>query len=113
MCDLYGRGRVLIHIKRYGPSSVLSHLFAQGLVSAQLLSGDPDFRRLANVELPLSHRFSNPDNPINPREFEVAFGIVQTEGRVVRLPFFTRVNLKSNVETLRALGYSVSLSLVH
>jgi uncharacterized protein (TIGR04141 family) len=113
MCDLYGQNRVLLHIKRYGPSSVLSHLFAQGLVSAQLLLGDANFRRLANVELPATHRFGDPESPINAREFEVAFGVVQTEGRVVRLPFFTRVNLKSHYETLRGLGYNVTLSLVH
>ncbi len=113
MCDLYGRNRILLHIKRYGPSSVLSHLFAQGLVSAQLLSGDANFRRLANAELPHTHRFVDPDSPINPRDFEVAFGVVQTQGRVNRLPFFTRVNLKSHYETLHGLGYKVTLSLVH
>jgi len=113
MCDLYAHNRVLLHIKRYGTSSVLSHLFAQGLVSAQLLLGDANFRRLANAELPPSHRFADPDSPINARDFEVAFGVVQTQGKVVRLPFFTRVNLKSNYETLNGLGYHVTLSLVH
>lgn len=113
MCDLYGQNRILLHIKRYATSSVLSHLFAQGLVSAQLLLGDAAFRRLANAELPATHRFADPDSPINARDFEVAFGVVHTQGKVVRLPFFTRVNLKSNFETLRALGYNVTLSLVH
>jgi len=113
MCDLYGQNRILVHIKRYGPSSVLSHLFAQGLVSAQLLLGDANFRRLANVELPPTHRFTDPGCPINARDFEVAFGVIQTRGKVVRLPFFTQVNLKSHYETLRGLGYNVTLSLVH
>jgi uncharacterized protein (TIGR04141 family) len=113
MCDLYGRNRILLHIKRYATSSVLSHLFAQGLVSAQLLLGDAGFRRLANNELPATHRFADPDSPINARDFEIAFAVVQTQGKIVRLPFFTRVNLKSNYETLKTLGYTVTLSLVH
>lgn len=36
-CDIYTKDRRLVHVKRYGGSSVLSHLFAQGVVSAELL----------------------------------------------------------------------------
>lgn len=35
-CDIYTSEKQMIHIKRYGGSSVLSHLFNQGLVSANL-----------------------------------------------------------------------------
>jgi hypothetical protein len=33
-CDLFTKDRVMIHVKRYGGSGVLSHLFAQGAASA-------------------------------------------------------------------------------
>ena len=44
LCDLLSRNRQLIHVKRRGYSSTLSHLFAQGSVSARLLLADQPFR---------------------------------------------------------------------
>ena len=51
-CDVYTADRKMIHVKRYGGSSVLSHLFAQGLVSAELFAGDAEFRKKLNDKLP-------------------------------------------------------------
>ncbi len=110
-CDLYDRERVLVHVKRNGRSSVLSHLFSQGLVSAQLLFSDPAFRQAVNERLPLSHRFADPATRINPSDFEVAYAIVDRAGRQVRLPFFSRVNLRSVCATLKGFGYNVTLTL--
>lgn len=58
-CDLFTTDKHLIHVKRYGGSSVLSHLFAQGTVSARLLLSDPDFRKKVNEKLPASHKLKN------------------------------------------------------
>jgi uncharacterized protein (TIGR04141 family) len=44
ICDLLGPDSELIHVKRASGSSPLSHLFAQGLVSAQSLLFSPDAR---------------------------------------------------------------------
>jgi uncharacterized protein (TIGR04141 family) len=44
ICDLLGPDNELIHVKRASGSSPLSHLFAQGLVSAQTLLFSPDAR---------------------------------------------------------------------
>ena len=44
ICDLLGPDNELIHVKRASGSSPLSHLFAQGLVSAQSLLFSPDAR---------------------------------------------------------------------
>ena len=44
ICDLLGPDNELIHVKRASGSSPLSHLFAQGLVSAQSLLFSPDTR---------------------------------------------------------------------
>jgi uncharacterized protein (TIGR04141 family) len=44
ICDLLGPGDELIHVKRASGSAPLSHLFAQGLVSAQSLLGSSDVR---------------------------------------------------------------------
>jgi uncharacterized protein (TIGR04141 family) len=44
ICDLLGPGDELIHVKRAAGSAPLSHLFAQGLVSAQSLLASADVR---------------------------------------------------------------------
>src|SRR5439155_16767802 len=44
ICDVALKGRKLIHVKKGLSSSSLSHLFSQGVVSAELLHMDQDFR---------------------------------------------------------------------
>ena len=45
ICDLLGPGNELIHVKRAEGSAPLSHLFSQGLISAQsLVAGPPTVR---------------------------------------------------------------------
>jgi len=44
-CDLFSASKELVHIKRYGASSVLSHLFSQGVVSAEAFRSEPEFRK--------------------------------------------------------------------
>src|SRR5690606_27808109 len=45
VCDLYSRARHMIHVKRYGNSAPLSHLFAQGANAAMLWMSDSSFRK--------------------------------------------------------------------
>jgi len=50
-CDLFGLNKEIVHIKRYTGSSELSHLFQQGVVSAELFLHEPEFRKLVNDKL--------------------------------------------------------------
>jgi uncharacterized protein (TIGR04141 family) len=65
-CDLYGRDGEMIHIKRYAGSSELSHLFQQGVVSAELFSHEPEFRLGVNNKLPRSHKLEGPEGKLDP-----------------------------------------------
>jgi uncharacterized protein (TIGR04141 family) len=47
ICDILTRTGSFIHVKHRGSSSTLSHLFAQGLNSAERFLQDPDFREKA------------------------------------------------------------------
>jgi uncharacterized protein (TIGR04141 family) len=109
-CDLYDSEKRLFHIKRYGASSVLSHLFAQGLVSARLTLSDRAFREAVNQYLPSSHRFPNPVAAPDPHDYEVAYAIVGTRGKSLTLPFFSMVNLKNASDLLTQIGYRVTLT---
>jgi uncharacterized protein (TIGR04141 family) len=43
-CNLFTATKDLIHVKRYGASSVLSHLFSQAAISGEAFRADPEFR---------------------------------------------------------------------
>src|SRR5262249_39172006 len=66
-CDLFTRDLDIIHVKHYGASSVLSHLFSQGVVSGELFALDAAFRRAVRSSLPATHRtFVNPPEKPKP-----------------------------------------------
>jgi len=111
VCDLLSAERHLIHVKLYGKSSVLSHLFSQGFVSGQLLQIDPGFRIKVREKL---------DTPFDalidcarkPSEdgFAVVYAIISTAaGASLHLPFFSRVSLNNVAKVLRGFGYKVQL----
>lgn len=111
-CDLYGRGGEFIHVKQFGRSRKLSHLFSQGAVSARATLADQAFRTEVNDELPASHAFANPTERIQPREFEVNYAIISPRGRALELPFFSKVNLKNAADLLQSFGFEVTFTSI-
>jgi uncharacterized protein (TIGR04141 family) len=112
-CDLYSRSRVMVHVKRYGGSSVLSHLFEQGVVSAELLVGDAGFRAALNPRLPATHRLANPAERPNPADYEVAFVIATRSRRPFVLPLFSRITLRNAQRYLGTLGLKMTFTTVN
>ncbi len=110
-CDLLSIKKQLIHVKRYYKSSVLSHLFAQGFVSGQLIQIDSEFRQ--KLKGKLTGAFAdliNPDQRPEHHEFSVIFAVISdAEGEKLNLPFFSRVNFNNNAKILGGLGYKVEL----
>jgi uncharacterized protein (TIGR04141 family) len=109
-CDLFSDQKRMIHAKRHAGSAPLSHLFAQGVVSARLFQGDPSFRTLVNDKLPPGHRLNDPNALIDPRQYDVAYVILGSPK--MSIPFFSMVNLRSAADVLRGLNYNVSLTHV-
>lgn len=106
-CDLYSNDRELIHVKRYGASSLLGHLFNQGLVSGQHLRSDPKFLTSVNDHLPDSHKF-NLDGDKVPRDtngYKVTFAIIsEYQGADLHIPFFAKVAFKHVCQRLQSFG---------
>ncbi len=112
-CDLFTKDQHLIHVKRYGGSSVLSHLFAQGLVSTRLLLADADFRVEVNKQLPASHRLKNPSKKPNPSDFEVVYAIVsKSPSAQFKLPLFSKINLRNAYRQLELLNVKATIAIV-
>jgi len=113
-CDIYTKNKEIIHVKKYGQSSVLSHLFSQGLVSGWLFQSDSSFR--VKVLKKLGSEFHNtiptskkPEN----EEFCVVFAIISdSEEEKVYMPFFSRVNLNNAIKDLKGYGYQVKVAKI-
>jgi uncharacterized protein (TIGR04141 family) len=108
-CDIYTKTKAMCHIKRYGGSSVLSHLFAQGVVSAEAFAHDADFRAKVNAKLPRAFRLRDPGAQIDPNNFTVVFGIVSKSEEALQIPFFSRVTLRNAWRRLSANRYKTSV----
>ena len=115
-CDLLTKDRRLIHTKRYGGSSVLSHLFAQGYVASELLAEDSKYRAKMRAKLPEDIKHLIPVDRIDPAKYTIIYAIVgrSSEGRKLAelLPFFSRVNLYRTAQRLKRFGYKVGVQWV-
>jgi uncharacterized protein (TIGR04141 family) len=117
LCDLLTRERKLLHVKKRGSSSTLSHLFSQGVVSAELLAREEAFRTAVRSKVAeLDGDFAGlvPDSRPERDSWEVSFVVLTRSQREtpLTLPFFSLVNLRSAVLRLQDLGYRVSVRQV-
>jgi uncharacterized protein (TIGR04141 family) len=110
-CDIFDRdNKNIIHIKKYSGSSVLSHLFAQGYVSAQLLLNDGDFK--TKVENKIGE-VSNSNYAFGEIEdYNIVFGIIAKPGKT-DMPLFSKVNLNNIFTRIRNMkGYNASIAFI-
>lgn len=108
-CDLFTKDKKLIHVKHYGASSVLSHLFSQGLVSGELFLSDQEFREKLNDKLPTDYKLSNTEEKPKPSEYEIIYAIISKSETDLDIPFFSKVNIRNAKRRLETFGYIVSL----
>jgi uncharacterized protein (TIGR04141 family) len=115
VCDVLTPDRQLIHVKRHLGGRDLSHLFAQGSVSAQLLQDDPAFRVEAGTrvaKLTGDPRFVHfTADPLPTASFRVLYAVIADwRGRTLAeaLPLFSKVNLRSVFRELRSRHFQVS-----
>lgn len=111
-CDIYRREKELIHVKRYGGSSVLSHLFNQGLVSGELLQSEIQFRKKFNERLPKHLQIDGIEKVPNRNEYTIVYAIVSEQEEGLSIPFFSKISLKHAVNRLEAFGFNVRLAKI-
>lgn len=104
--DLVKTDKHLVHVKKYGSSAVLSHLFSQGLVSATLLLTEKSFRIEVNGKLATSHKSVVADADPTPADYTVVYAI-GTSKNDLKLPFFSLVNYRNTKKQLGLYGYKV------
>ena len=115
-CDLFTKDKKFIHVKNKGQSAQLSHLFAQGKVSAECFISDEAFRK--QVSEIATAKFGTPvfDYTQKPKsnEYEVVYAIIddRDSGLVDKLPFFSKVNLMLTTQDLDRMHFKYSVCLV-
>lgn len=101
VCDLLHIDGYLIHVKRYNGSQTLSHLFAQGAVSASLLNGSEDFRNEFEGKVKAKDpRFAGTAKDA-PQRVTYAIGLADERNLPLDLPTFSKVNLRDLAQRLR------------
>lgn len=115
LCDLFSGKGQFIHIKSRGSSSVLSHLFAQGRVSAESFLEDQNFRREARKKIVQRKNKEHlakffPDDRPDPSEYEIIFAFIDSSDKELHesLPFFSQVNFMQTAKYLSNLHFNVS-----
>ncbi len=129
VCDLLSRDGALLHVTKKSRSSTLSHVFRQGLVSAELLVSDASFRhQLVEVVDDVEQRRAANDQAFAtgfknlfhaagaaPAHHEIVFVIIgawKGQASLLSLPFFSQVNLRQRAEDLRVMGFRVACACI-
>ena len=124
-CDFLSRGKQFIHLKDGHGSAPISHLWNQGVVSAEAFVRDEKFRkdlRKATKERERKYKKSGfgkllPDgrSKPTPAEFTVVFGIMRSrhgKSATLSLPFFSKISLRGIADRIQLMGYKVEVHLV-
>ncbi|MDQ0537510.1 uncharacterized protein (TIGR04141 family) [Curtobacterium flaccumfaciens] len=122
VCDLLSTDGEFIHVKRKARSSTLSHLFAQGSVSATAYFSDPRFReqvqeavaKAAGPSAASEWAAALPSAGSEPMRsnFSVTYVVIANSSRAGTdwLPFFSKLNLMQHGRRVRnELGLKVSI----
>lgn len=115
-CDIYTKQKQFIHVKNKGQSAQLSHLFAQGKISAECFSSDESFRKQI-VDIAKQKFSTEPfDASVKPQsnEYEIVYAIIDDKdsGIAEKLPFFSKVNLMLTAQELERMHFKYSVCLI-
>ncbi len=124
-CDFLSRKKEFIHLKDGHGSAPISHLWSQGVVSAESFVRDEVFRKSmrdsaitrqkkggkAGFETLLPDGRSKP----TPSDYKVIYGIMRhpyQRSKALGLPFFSKVSLRAAASRIQLMGYTVEVHLI-
>lgn len=115
VCDLFSKDRQFIHVKRKTRSATLSHLLAQGSVSARLFSLFKSYRMTFRKKLPSTMRSLVDIMNAKSELFEVVYAITAPPHKVLpkELPFFSKVNLLFHNRQIKLMNYKLKIFHIH
>lgn len=109
VCDVLTKNKELIHVKKNGGSSYLSHLFSQAAVSGEMLL-DREFREEANKKM---QEIIFDENFI-ARNYTVVLAIItNSDFDRPKIPFFSKVSIQYAIDGLKRKGYNVEIKNIY
>jgi len=123
-CDVLSDEGDLIHVKRKSRSATLSHLFAQGSVSASTFINDGVFRtevrQLIEGEVPREslgvwmQLVPSAEEAVDRSRYRVTFAVIANSTREGRdwLPFFSKLNLMQQGRQLTTMGFTIAVARI-
>jgi uncharacterized protein (TIGR04141 family) len=110
-CDLLTQCHRIIHVKHYGGSSVLSHLFAQATTGVDMLLNCPEV--IPQIEEHLEETYlSFHFDPLSSRKHIIVLAVIQSREGDLHLPFFSKVNLRHHARDMQNKGFTVELAKI-
>ena len=111
-CDVLWNKKI-IHIKRNGGSSLLSHLFNQALVSSQMWLDSNARSQLKSKMIEKGYPDVIPER-FNSADYEIVIAIINkfTDERP-KIPFFSKVAICFTVNSIRNFGFKVSIKNIN
>lgn len=112
ICDILTQDKKYICVKTYKNSSaVLSHLFMQAKVSAELLNASREYRlKIQNL---VKSKFTNFIDINKPNRTEITFvyaiAMLKSGSLSDNLPFFSKISLRQSIKFLERMDYKVEL----
>lgn len=116
-CDFISLSGAFIHLKDGHSSGPISHLWAQGVVSAESLISDPDFREKLRKKIIKSNFKSiipTKSARIDRSKLKVVYGVMRKRlsSGTLDIPFFSKVSFQSNAEKLQKLGVDIAIEII-
>jgi len=125
VCDVMTTNGEFLHIKRKSRSSTLSHLFAQGSISAEAFIGDGEFRDkiraaiIASTDVPIDLQQQWLDlvpasnQTVDKSSYTVSYAVITSaKANQSWLPFFSKLNLRQHGKLLENMGLNVAISRI-
>ncbi len=110
-CDLLTQCGRIIHVKHYGGSSVLSHLFAQAANGLDMMLNCPEV--IPQVQEHLEETYISFDfSPLGKRVHKIVLAIIFPHPGELHIPFFSKVNLRHHAREMQNKGFVVELAKV-
>ena len=124
-CDFLSRTKQFIHLKDGHNSEPISHLWNQGVVSAESVIRDNKFRKDLRSAIREREITTNkagfldlvPDGRtrIVPADYTVIFGIMREpykKTQTLGLPFFSKISLRPVARRIQMMGFGLEIHLI-
>ncbi|GKS89297.1 DUF6119 family protein [Acidovorax sp. SUPP2539] len=124
-CDFFCRSKRFIHLKDGHSSGLISHLWNQGMVSAESFVRDGEFRKelreqVKKRQVKFKKSGFETELPkggarVDARKYQIIFGIMRFRNKRTKqltIPFFSKVSLRPIADRLKLMGFTVEVHLI-